>query len=102
MEHHGSRALSWTGVFCALVGTVRQEQLLTFASLVLTLAVHFWNGRAGKLQKLTAELEYWKGRAYALDGRADQLAAEIKELKQAKGPVAIAPPFLPGEASCHS
>lgn len=98
-EHRGANSLSWAGLGMAVFGTVTQEQIVTILSLGLTVLVHFLPPRTSVVTRLRIELEYWKGRAYALDGRVDQLAAEIKELKSAQLPVAITPPFLPAEAS---
>jgi hypothetical protein len=101
MSEKPSYTLSSAGVLISAIGTFSQEQIVSLLGFLLTLAIHMWNGRQtkGELPKVRAELEYWKGRAYAIDGRADQLSAELKELKRRYEPAAVTPPFLPAESA---
>ena len=101
--HDRSHDLSLAGVVIGAVGTFSQQLVLSVLGFVLTLVMHFLNGRQnrGELPKVRAELEYWKSRAHVLDQRLDEVSSEWKELKRRYEPAVIVPPFLPAEASTN-
>jgi hypothetical protein len=100
--------LSSASVGVAIIGSAIGDQLLSLAGPVLALLVHIWTEQSRKkaiatddpIRQLEKEnLRFWRQAAVDWQARCEAAARELERFRKQSEPVAITPPFPPGEAS---
>lgn len=86
-----------------MLGSAVSAQILTVLGPLLALAVHEYTEYRERGRKhADSELRYWKRRAKELGDEVIELRRAVVPIRVADLPVAIGPPFLPGEAAADA
>jgi hypothetical protein len=99
-------AISTTGVVFAAVGAAVQDYALQILGLLVTVLVHMWTERNKRAaaQQDDSELKRWRRKSRSQQHLIDSMQRRLDRAAAAgyrepwEAPVAITPPFPPGEA----